>query len=210
MNLIDKLSWRYATKRFDPERHISKEDLEFLKESIRLAPASYGLQSYKVLVISNKDIQRQLVEASYYQQQVADAPYVFVFCSMVGDDEKLIDDYMTLTAKIRHTPAEKLEKFAGMIRSKMQRLGDEGVREWKDRQCYIAMTHLLIACADRGIDACPMEGIIPSEYSRILGLEPKGLVPVLAVPVGYRHPDDAYASLPKVRKSPEDLFEEIK
>ncbi|MEQ9230740.1 MAG: nitroreductase family protein [Cyclobacteriaceae bacterium] len=61
MNLIDHLNWRYATKKFDPSKRISPEQLQLLKEAIRLSVSSYGLQFYKVLIIENDEIRKEPV-----------------------------------------------------------------------------------------------------------------------------------------------------
>lgn len=50
-----------------------------------------------------------------------------------------------------------------------------------------------------GIDACPMEGLDPTEYDRILSLPEKGYTTSVACALGYRADDDKYASAPKVR-----------
>ena len=55
------------------------------------------------------------------------------------------------------------------------------------------------------IDSCPMEGFKPKEYDETLGLTELGLKSVLVCPVGYRHADDKYIDIKKVRFSQEDL-----
>jgi len=45
--IIDALNWRYATKKFDPNKKVSKDDMDTLIESLRLSPSSFGLQPRK-------------------------------------------------------------------------------------------------------------------------------------------------------------------
>ena len=68
----------------------------------------------------------------------------------------------------------------------------------------------MVTCAEMGIDACPMEGIIQKEYDKVLGLTEKGLTSVVACPVGFRSSEDKYSELPKVRFSTEQVVEFIK
>ena len=49
MDIIDYYKWRYATKKFNPDKKIPISEIEIIKESIRLAPTSYGLQLFKVI-----------------------------------------------------------------------------------------------------------------------------------------------------------------
>lgn len=50
MNLIEQLNWRYATKRMNGIK-VPQEKLDIIKEAIRLAPTSYGLQAFNVIEI---------------------------------------------------------------------------------------------------------------------------------------------------------------
>ena len=52
MSIIDSLNWRYATKKFDPNKQVSDQDIATLKEAIRLSPSSYGFQLYKVIIVT--------------------------------------------------------------------------------------------------------------------------------------------------------------
>ncbi len=56
-----------------------------------------------------------------------------------------------------------------------------------------------------GIDTCPMEGIDPAEFDRILGLAALGYTALCAGAAGYRAPDDKYAVAPKVRFKAEEV-----
>ncbi|MDD2280759.1 MAG: nitroreductase family protein, partial [Bacteroidales bacterium] len=72
MSIVESLKWRYATKKFDTAKKISKENLEYLKEAVSLIPSSYGLQPYKVLVIENPAIREKLREAAWGQAQLTE------------------------------------------------------------------------------------------------------------------------------------------
>jgi len=80
---------------------------------------------------------------------------------------------------------------------------------WSARQVYIAIGQFMASAAALGLDTCPMEGLDPAAYDRILGLEAKGLHTLCAMPVGYRHPDDAYAKLAKVRYPLAEIVEHV-
>ena len=54
-----------------------------------------------------------------------------------------------------------------------------------------------------------MEGLVPAEYDRVLGLNGSGYATVVACALGYRAASDKYASLPKVRYDTRELVEQI-
>ena len=60
MTLIEKLQWRYATKKYDTTKIIPSEKVDLILEAIRLTASSCGLQPYEVIVITNKDIRRTI------------------------------------------------------------------------------------------------------------------------------------------------------
>jgi nitroreductase len=67
----------------------------------------------------------------------------------------------------------------------------------------------MTAAAVLGVDACPMEGIVPEEYDRVLNLRESGYATVVACALGYRSPDDKHARLAKVRYDTHDLVKHI-
>lgn len=80
-------------------------------------------------------------------------------------------------------------------------------KSWSEKQTYLALNNLLVACAALKIDACPMEGFENQAYNSILGLDEMGLNACIIAPVGYRSPYDDTQNRKKVRKSKEELFE---
>lgn len=198
--LLDALQWRYATKAFDPQRKIPAATWETLVRSLVLSPSSYGLQPYRFLVVENRDTRQQLLPHSWGQRQVVDASHLVVFAARTTMTESEIDAFVARVAEVRGVAASALADYRGMM------IGDvvKGPRsavaaEWAARQAYIALGNLLTSAALLGVDACPMEGLVPQEYDRILGLTGSGYATVVAATLGYRAAIDKYASLPKVR-----------
>lgn len=210
MELINKLQWRYATKKFDKTKKVSPDNLEKIKESIQLSASSYGLQFYKILVIENQELREELKPVSWNQNQITDSSHLFVFCNYTEVKPSFVDDFIRLTAKTRNIDYEQLKGYGDFILTKLNEKSEHQMQGWLERQPYIALANLLMACAELKIDACPMEGFEPEKYNEILGLNEKGLNAVVIATVGYRDESDGSQYLPKVRKPMELLFEEIK
>ena len=203
---IENQNWRYATKKVDATKKISNEDLETLKEAIRLSSSSYGLQPYKVLIIENPGLRAQLQPVSWGQAQIVDASYLFVFANLVDVKDIHIDDYMTNMATTRGINIEDLKGYSDFMKSKITTLSTETKSNWTSKQTYLALANLLNAAAELKIDVTPMEGFEPEKYNEILGLTALGLNASVVATVGYRHEEDATQNYPKVRKSNQDLF----
>jgi len=198
--ILDDLSWRYATKKFDNTKKLSDEQLNLLKEGFNLTASSYGLQPVSLVVIENQDLKEKLVAHSMEQEQVANASHLLVFCVQTKIDSVYINDYFKRVQEIRNTPDKVLAPFKDFLLNDFKNKDASEIKLWATKQAYLAMGNLLTICAVEKIDACPMEGFIPEEYDKMLGLKEKGLQSVLIMPVGYRAQDDPFTSFKKVRK----------
>jgi len=207
MNLIDHLNWRYATKVFNPKKQLSQEDLEYLKEAIRLSVSSYGLQLYKVLIIENDEIRAALRKASWDQSQITDASQLFVFCNYTLDYDRHVDDFIQRIMTAQGNSSEGIKEYGEFIKTSIAKMSAEDRKSWSEKQTYLALNNLLIACAELKIDACPMEGFNNQAYNQILGLDELGLNAAVIAPVGYRSASDKTQNRKKVRKTKEELFQ---
>lgn len=204
--LIDALKWRYATKVFDATKRIPADVWATLERSLVLTPTSYGLQPYHFLIVQDPAKRAELLPNSWGQKQVVDCSHFVVFTARTEMKEEDVDRLIQRSTKVRGIPADALAAYRGMM------LGDivNGPRgrhahEWAARQSYIALGNLMTAAALLGVDACPMEGINPVEYDKILGLNSSGYKTVVALALGYRAENDKYAALAKIRYEAAEL-----
>ncbi|MBW2936763.1 NAD(P)H-dependent oxidoreductase [Aureisphaera sp. CAU 1614] len=209
MELLKNLEWRYATKKFDTTKKVSNEHLSKLKKAIQLSVSSYGLQLYKVLIVEDPKIRKQLLPVSWNQSQIIDASHLFVFCYHKNPTPEMIDIFIKQTADERQLDLERLNGYGDFIKQKIEEKSQEEKTSWLKSQTYLALGNLLNACAELKIDACPMEGFEAESYNEILNLNEEGLCAAVIAPIGYRHKEDNTQALPKVRKPIEKLFSVI-
>jgi nitroreductase len=205
-NFIKNANWRYATKKFDATKKISKQDLETLKEAIRLSASSFGLQPYKVLIIENPELRAKLQPAAWGQSQIVDASQLIVFANITNFGETDIDASIANTTKTRGLPADALKGYGDFMKSKIVALPEDVRNTWASKQTYLALGNLMNAASELKIDVTPMEGFEPAQVNEILGLGKLGLNATLLATIGYRHEEDATQHYAKVRKSNEELF----
>ena len=205
-SLLAALQWRYATKVFDATKKIPADVWSALEQTLVLTPTSYGLQPYKFLIVQDAAIRAALLPHSWGQKQVVDCSHFVVFLARTEMKEADVDKLIARISQVRGVPAESIAPYRGMMVSDVVN-GPRGkaAHEWAARQAYIALGNLMTAAAIIGVDACPMEGLVPAEYDKILKLEGSGYKTVVACPLGYRSATDKYASLPKVRYETADL-----
>lgn len=209
MDIIDYYNWRYATKKFDPKKHISKSDLELIKEAVRLAPTSYGLQLFKVIIVKDKGIKERLKEVSFNQDQISDASHLFVFCNYTKVFEKDIDLYLDNRSKVNNHDRNDLQGYGTFLKKSLLKKNTLETSNWTTNQVYIALAHLMTACAAIKIDSCPIEGFLADKYNSILEIQGQHLNAAVVAAVGYRSENDSSQNEKKVRKSSELLFDVI-
>jgi nitroreductase len=198
-DLTSQLHRRYATKQFDTEKKIPKEQFDQLLQSLRLSPSSFWLQGWWFVVVESKDLREQLKPYSRDQPQVIDASHLVVLCRTTKMDTDRVNKYIEKVAKVRWIPLENLDGFKNMMLSHLEGKSDEEIANRLTKQVYIAQWFFLSACAQLQIDACPMEWFDLKKYDEILWLEKDGLASCVIIAAWYRHVDDPYAWLSKVR-----------
>ncbi len=206
---IDKLKWRYATKQFDPTQKIDSETWGKVEESLILTPSSFGLQPWKFIVITDDAVKQSLLPHSWGQPQVTDCSHLVVLAARSPITEAEVTEFINLTATTRGVTPEALDAYKGMMLGFLSHMDDDTRTEWAKNQVYIALGQLMSTAAAIGLDACPMEGIVPAEYDKILNLEEQGYTTVLACPMGFRSAQDKYPELAKVRYTADKLIQHI-
>ena len=200
MDIIKKLKWRYATKKFDATKKLTEHQLNTLKEAFNLTATSFGLQTISLVVIEDKILRKSLVEHSFNQNQVLQASHLLVICiqeNILKDD---VDAYYENIKNSRKTSETILKPYRESLIKTISDMSIVERQQWSKNQSYIALGNLMAVCAVENIDSCPMEGFNPQKYDELLGLNKRGLKSVLLLPVGFRDKDDIFSEFKKVRK----------
>ncbi|UOF02708.1 NAD(P)H-dependent oxidoreductase [Bdellovibrio reynosensis] len=208
--IMEALEWRYATKRYDATKKISESDWKTLTNSLLMAPSSYGVQPWKFLIVENPQVREQLKAVSWNQTQVTDASHYVVFAYKEEMDEAFIQKYVDRISEVRKVNPESLNGYKAMMIENLAKAPGEKIKVWSQRQAYIAMGFLLETAALLKIDATPMEGLDPASYDKILGLEGSGYKTVATVALGYRHAEDTFQNMQKVRFAEDSVIEYVK
>lgn len=208
--LLDALSWRYATKKFDPSRAIPDDTWAALERSLVLAPSSFGLQPWRFVVVTDKPTRESLVPHSWNQRQVVDASRLVVFAARTTLNAGDVHRHLDRMAEVRGVPRASLDAYGSMMLGFVEKPApgfDLGA--WAARQAYIALGQFMTAAAVLGVDTCPMEGIDAAAYDRVLGLTAQGYRTWCVCAAGYRAADDPYAAQPKVRFPQEAVIRRV-
>ncbi|ODT48062.1 nitroreductase family protein [Devosia sp. 63-57] len=208
--LLEKLNWRYATKKMDSSKTVAADKVQRIVEAARLAPTSSGLQPFQVIVVTNPKVRAQLRAAAYDQAQLTDGSAVLVFAAWDNYTTERIDHMLALTAAERGGSSDALDAYYDGLKATYVPRDAKTNFEHAARQAYIGFGMSIAQAAFEGVDATPMEGFEPAKFDEILGLGALGLRSVCILPLGYRDESgDWLVGLKKVRRSTEDFVTEL-
>lgn len=190
---------RYAVKQFDGKKLPENKVTELL-DIIRMAPSSFNIQPWKIIVIESADLKKKLAPAAWNQPQIESSSHLLVFCAnsdIVGNIKKIEAQALAAGAK-----KEDIKGYIDMMLGMESRLSPEGKLDWAKRQTYIALGNAVNGAKSLGFDSAPMEGFSPDDFAKILNT-PKNIVPVVLCGIGYA----ADKPRPKMRFPISEVFE---
>lgn len=202
--VLDAFHFRCATRYYDPERKISKEDFDYILELGRLSPSSVGSEPWQFLVVQNPELRQALKPVSWgMATQLDDASHVVVILAnkhMRYDSE----DFRANLARRGLTEEQMQANMATYQRFQTEHINvlenDRTLFDWASKQTYIALANMMTGAALIGIDSCPIEGFNYAEVNRILAqtgaYDAEKYAVSVAVTFGYRAKDIR----PKYRK----------
>jgi nitroreductase/dihydropteridine reductase len=204
--LLDKLQWRYATKKMDPAKQVPADKVDRIVEAARLAPTSSGLQPFEIIVVTDPAVRAKIQAIAWNQAQITDGSHLMVFAAWDNYTVERINAMFDMTNDQRGFVNEGWENYRKMILSLYPGRDAQVNFEHAARQAYIGLGSALIAAAFEDVDSTPMEGFDPKALDEILGLSARGLRSVVILPLGYRAEEgDWLVNLKKVRR-PLDQF----
>jgi nitroreductase len=208
--LLQKLQWRYATKKMNPELAVPQEKVDRILEAIRLAPTSSGLQPFEIIVVKNKAVREQIKAKAHGQAQITDGSHLLVFAAWDDYTPERINLMYDLNDSERQSSSETADNYRKMLLANYPARGAELNFQHAAKQAYIGLGIALTAAAFEGVDSTPMEGFDPKAVDEILGLGARGLRSVVIMPLGYRdEANDWLVNLKKVRRSNANFITEV-
>jgi len=210
-DLLQKLQWRYATKKMNPAKRVSEEKVERIVEAVRLTATSSGLQPYDVIVVTNPELRQQIKPHAWGQGQITDCSHLLVFAAWDNYTVERINGMFDLVNEQRGSTSEGWEAYRQKLLAAYPPRDAETNYQHAARQAYIGVGTALIAAAYEEVDSTPMEGFDPVKVDEILGLRERGLRSVVMIPLGYREVEgDWLVNLKKVRRSHDQFVIEMK
>lgn len=176
MNVKETIEARRSVKHYDPDHVMPEEDLAELIRLTKLAPSSFNMQNYRILVVRDPEIRQQIRAAAWDQPQVTDASVLFILCADLTAHQENPSTYWA------HAPQEVQDILGPMIQPFYEGK-DTLIRDEAMRSSALAGMTLMLAAKDMGYDSCPMIGFDGEKVAELIDL-PQHYALSFMIPVG--------------------------
>ncbi|WP_225747531.1 NAD(P)H-dependent oxidoreductase [Eikenella sp. Marseille-P7795] len=171
--VLEAFHRRYACKKYDPARKISREDFAFILETGRLSPSSFGLEPWRFLIIQNPQLRAEIRQVAWgAADKIMDCSHFVVI--LARTQAAMQPDYQRkMWGEVHHIPPQAVEIREGFFKQFAE--SDFALTEsprafydWSCKQSYIALANMMSAAAFIGIDSTPIEGFRLEEANALL------------------------------------------
>ena len=176
MNVSEAIGARRSVKHYDPDHVVPEQDLAELIRLTKLAPSSFNMQNYRILVVRDPEIRQQIRVAAWDQPQVTDASVLFIMCADLSSHLTDPADYWS------HAP-EEVQNILGPMIKPFYEGNDTLIRDEAMRSAALAGMTLMLAAKDMGYDSCPMIGFDAIKVAELINL-PENYAIGFMIPVG--------------------------
>ncbi|WP_261817503.1 nitroreductase family protein [Vibrio gallicus] len=197
--IIKDLEKRYTAKKYDADKRISAEDMDVIREAIRLSASSINSQPWKFIVLESDEAKQRFHDTfankfQFNQPHAKDASHTILFAhnpKFTKDDYRKVVDVEVSSG---HLPAEMYDNMLnGAFGFAEMQTNEEGVNAaWTKAQTYIALGNTLHTLARLGIDSTPMEGVDAELIGEIFKDELDGFECDFALALGYHKDGEDY------------------
>ncbi|WP_428739044.1 NAD(P)H-dependent oxidoreductase [Sulfurimonas sp.] len=183
--LLKAYEFRHACKLFDESKKISDKDFEFVLETARLSPTSFGMEGVRLIVITNQELKAKLKPLCWNQNQIDSCSHLVVFKTKTKD-LKPYSEWTKAKFAQRGLAQEAQDKYMQVYANFHKTLKSDDIYEWGTRQAYIMFSSMITSAALLGIDSCPIEGFEKENLEKTLEIDLSEEEISLVCTFGYR------------------------
>jgi nitroreductase len=180
METNDVFEKRRAVNFFDPNKDVDEALIRRIYDLAKLAPSSFNLQPWKIVLVHNPEWKAKLRECASGQPKVTEAPYVAI---ILGDKkayetmDPILDDFV----KRGGFKEEAREGVKGMAKGLY---GGDNERAFAGRNAGLFAMSFMYAAESLGVNTHPMDGMNADAVKKTFNI-PDNYDVVRLIAIGY-------------------------
>lgn len=210
---LDKLMSKHLTRYFDPTRTIPEETLQRILGFLRSTPTSTNIQPNHFYVLATDEGKERLAAnlGERFQdnaEKITNASHVIILTTRGDLPERHLDAVFSKErADGRFPDPAKQDLWESMTRDflSLRTYGHRDVNHWMEKQTYLVLGLTMMAAAELGVEATPLEGFDPASVDKAFKIRETGHSTTVLLALGYPDPEKRYSN-PISRFEPDQLF----
>jgi nitroreductase/dihydropteridine reductase len=193
---------KHLTRYFDGSKTIPEETLQQLLRFLRSTPSSTNVQPNHFYVLGTEAGKSQLATnlGERFQdnaEKVLNASHVVILTTRTDlSEEHLAAVFAKERADNRFPDPAKQELWESMTRDflNIRNTTYKDLDHWMEKQTYMALGMTMMAAAELGVDATPLEGFDRASVDKAFGISETGHRTTVLLALGYPDTAKAYAT----------------
>ncbi len=174
MDVATALKTRRAVKQFDPSHKLSEEELQSLVAMALQSPTAFNIQHWRLLLVEDPELRKQIRAVAWDQAQVTDASALFILCAdTLAWDKEPIRYWRDAPEPVQEFMIPAIKQY---YQDKEQVQRDEAMRS-----CGILAQSLMLAATSLGYQSCPMDGFDFDAVAELVRLPSDHLIAMFVV-----------------------------
>lgn len=173
---------RSSVRKYDPDFKIPREELKEMIEQAKTAPSSSNVQSWRFLIVDDKEQQKQLREVAFGQEQVETASAVYVVVGDLNMAEN-IEKIYEANVEQGYMPREVADATIANTKGMYANFDKETLLNIAHFDAGLITMQLLLLAKERGYGSGPMAGFDKAKLAELFNLK-ENEFPLLLVVVG--------------------------
>jgi nitroreductase/dihydropteridine reductase len=210
---LDKLMSKHLTRAFDPSKTIPEETLQQLLRFLRSTPTSTNVQPNHFYVLATAEGKERLVAnlGERFQdnsEKILNASHTIILTTRADLPDSHVEEVFSKeTADGRFPDPAKRALWQSMTRDflNLRNYGYKDLNHWMEKQTYMALGMTMMAAAELGVEATPLEGFDPTSVDKAFKIRETGHTTTVLLALGYPDLAKAYSG-PISRFEPDRLF----
>lgn len=210
---LDKIMDKHLSRYFDGSKTIPEETIQQLLKFLRSAPTSTNIQPNHFYVLSTQEGKEKLAanlgeRFADNGEKILNASHTIIMTTRADIPEHHLESvFAKERVDGRFPDLGKQERWEYMTRDfvNLRNYTYKDTHHWMEKQTYMVMGLTMMAAAELGVEAMPLEGFDPVTVDKAFDIRKTGHTTTVLLALGY--PDEAKQyKTPVSRFEPERLF----